>query len=373
MKKIVVLLIITLCFTGCLSKQEVNIIDVKQDNTINYNLTYKNEFIERKNNIAKNDFEKWDNLLNDIYKYLQNNMNAEEFEKLKKDELDWIKFKEDALKKFPENSDNIKITYTKERCNYLISLLDDMKYVKDDSIFYEEDDAIYYFINGYFVGHYKEGQYISRGGIDGNWEFNASLRKILAKPGYDLYDMEKKIGIGKKINEFLLPLNLEKDPEDLAHTSVFIDDIDFHGLATNATHNLFPRRIQICEFDEEIEKVINEIQENNNFYIEENIDMDNTIILCDLDGDGGKEKLIISNSETFSIIAIIKSNGEYDVVYKDFGVDISLAGIYDLDNDEEYEICVAFWWTDEGHGGHEGVFDKIDNKWHLVMRSTTSW
>ena len=406
MKKVFALLIIILCFTGCLSKQEGFITDVKED-TINYNLNYKNEFIERKNNIVENDFEKWDNLLNDIYKYLQNNMNAEEFEKLKKDELDWIKFKEDALKKFPENSDNIKITYTKERCNYLVSLFDDMKYVKDDSIFYEEDDAIYYFVEGHLVGLYKDGKYISHDGQNGNLESNTPLRKLLSKPGYDLYDMREKIGAVKEINEFILPFDLEKEPENLEYeyNHVYINvENDSHRLATNATHNLFPREFEIYESDVGIEKIVKEIQETNNFYIEEPIDVDNTIILCDLEGDGEKEKLLVSNvlydkfscweelpysnekvfthhnvdewddaidviSETFSIMAIIKNNGEYDVVYIGDFEEISFVGIYDVDNDEEYEICAEFG----NDGWYTGVLDKVNNEWKLVMRSGAFW
>ena len=154
-----------------------------------------------------------------------------------------------------------------------------------------------------------------------------------------------------------------------------------------------------------MEKIVKQIQENNNYYIEKPTDIDNTVILCDLDGDGTKEKLVVSNVSfdeafywtesddgngkiftpygedgyiyggTFSTIAIINNDEEYELVYLQYGYDgwggsnIDLAGIYDLDNDEEYEICATF----SGDGACEGVLDKVNDGWDLVMRSIGYW
>ena len=87
-------------------------------------------------NIATGDvFEKWDDLLNDVYKYLKQTMPKGEFEKLEKDEVAWIKEKEVAIESESASwrggsaeagiKHGVGIRYTKERCYYLISLIDD--------------------------------------------------------------------------------------------------------------------------------------------------------------------------------------------------------------------------------------------------------
>lgn len=79
-------------------------------------------------------FEKWDDLLNDVYDYLKITLSKSEFEKLQKDELEWITEKENAIKKAaadwsggsgePYIRNTTGIYYTEERCYYLISLVD---------------------------------------------------------------------------------------------------------------------------------------------------------------------------------------------------------------------------------------------------------
>lgn len=79
-------------------------------------------------------FEKWDVLLNDIYSYLRNNMSKSEFKALDADELSWIKRKETAISNAAAEHKGLAtetearyttgISYTKERCYYLISLIE---------------------------------------------------------------------------------------------------------------------------------------------------------------------------------------------------------------------------------------------------------
>ncbi|MBQ7959888.1 MAG: DUF1311 domain-containing protein [Clostridia bacterium] len=79
-------------------------------------------------------FQKWDVLLNDIYRYLKSTMSASEFKALEADEIRWINEKETAVKAAgaefeggsmrPLVENTTATSYTKERCYYLISLID---------------------------------------------------------------------------------------------------------------------------------------------------------------------------------------------------------------------------------------------------------
>ena len=79
-------------------------------------------------------FDKWDNLLNEVYDYLKETLPKSEFEELKQDELEWIAEKEQAIKEEGEMwgsgtgrtyaCNSVGIGYTKERCYYLISLIE---------------------------------------------------------------------------------------------------------------------------------------------------------------------------------------------------------------------------------------------------------
>lgn len=78
-------------------------------------------------------FQKWDILLNEVYQYLETIMTDNEFANLQEDELDWIMDKENAIEasasEWEGGSGEIMarnftaISYTKERCYYLISLI----------------------------------------------------------------------------------------------------------------------------------------------------------------------------------------------------------------------------------------------------------
>jgi len=75
----------------------------------------------------------WDDILNEVYTYLQDTMLSDEFEELKTDEIEWIKEKEAAVEAEGRNWEGgsgapmaknmVATDYTKERCYYLISLI----------------------------------------------------------------------------------------------------------------------------------------------------------------------------------------------------------------------------------------------------------
>lgn len=79
-------------------------------------------------------FEKWDVLLNEVYRYLQTIMSDSDFQQLQNEELIWISEKETAIEEAgaewgggsgePMVRNLTAIQYTKERCYYLISLID---------------------------------------------------------------------------------------------------------------------------------------------------------------------------------------------------------------------------------------------------------
>lgn len=78
-------------------------------------------------------YKKWDDLLNEVYQYLKIILSDTEFKKLQKDEIEWIKKKENAIQAAgaewaggsgePMARNSVGIQYTEERCYYLISLI----------------------------------------------------------------------------------------------------------------------------------------------------------------------------------------------------------------------------------------------------------
>lgn len=125
----------------------------RMDMNLNLNLTKKEEFIKKAEEIdlytkenldtayTQTDMniesgivaQKWDDLLNEVYNYLKETMDEEDFETLEKDEIRWIKEKEQAVdnayKEYdggalaPLNANSVAIRYTSDKCNYLINLI----------------------------------------------------------------------------------------------------------------------------------------------------------------------------------------------------------------------------------------------------------
>ena len=156
MKKIMLMVVICMIvLTGCrneknvdslndvLVEDEVNIEKMKSDNNIvlqtgdedlNVKKDGKNNFTERYNKAIN--FSDYDKLLNDVYKYLKENMEPKEFDKLKKDEIEWVKLKEKAISDYinyegyweDDDGESVNTQFTRERCDYLISLSKTLKY-----------------------------------------------------------------------------------------------------------------------------------------------------------------------------------------------------------------------------------------------------
>lgn len=78
-------------------------------------------------------YEKWDTLLNDVYRYLKRTLPDAQFRQLEADELNWIEIKSDAIEHAaaevrggsmePLVRNQTAASYTKDRCLYLISLI----------------------------------------------------------------------------------------------------------------------------------------------------------------------------------------------------------------------------------------------------------
>lgn len=85
------------------------------------------------NFVSSDLYSQWDLLLNDVYNFLKSTKSSTEFESIKNDEIAWIKEKEAAIESSrnefaggsmaPFAANTTAIEYTKERCYYLISLI----------------------------------------------------------------------------------------------------------------------------------------------------------------------------------------------------------------------------------------------------------
>lgn len=126
---------------------------VQPDTAYNQRMAIKNNYLSRAESIEQysrnyldtatsqssiniesgNVFTKWDVLLNDVYKYLKTIMTKSDFKKLEQEELNWIRQKEAAIEAAakdwqggsgePMARNMTGIDYTKDRCYYLISLI----------------------------------------------------------------------------------------------------------------------------------------------------------------------------------------------------------------------------------------------------------
>jgi len=89
------------------------------------------------NTESYNVYVKWDSLLNEVYQYLKNTMNSDDFSVLEAEEVEWIKEKEKGIEEAaaewaggsgePMARNSAGIKYTSERCYHLISLVQQCK------------------------------------------------------------------------------------------------------------------------------------------------------------------------------------------------------------------------------------------------------
>lgn len=104
--------------------------DIEQYSKSHFETAQTQSEINRESGIV---YEKWDELLNEVYQYLKTTMPDSEFEQLKNDEFAWIKRKEKAVEEAGEEwaggsgapmaRNTAAIQQTEERCYYLISLI----------------------------------------------------------------------------------------------------------------------------------------------------------------------------------------------------------------------------------------------------------
>lgn len=140
-------------YNDAVEKQPVATIPAEKPNVTNERLLKKDEFLRVADDIEWYDemyletagpqmeinresgivYEKWDNLLNEVYQYLKTIMPASQFSKLQEDEKNWVAIKENAIEEAgaewaggsgePMARNCAGIQHTKERCYYLISLI----------------------------------------------------------------------------------------------------------------------------------------------------------------------------------------------------------------------------------------------------------
>lgn len=78
-------------------------------------------------------FQKWDDLLNEVYQYLKISLPQSEFATVQTEQIQWIKDKESAVEAAGQEyaggsmeamqRNSVATEYTRERCYYLISLI----------------------------------------------------------------------------------------------------------------------------------------------------------------------------------------------------------------------------------------------------------
>lgn len=88
---------------------------------------------QQMNSESANIYNRWDDLLNEIYQYLKTSMSRSEFSRLQTEQIQWIKEKEAAVeaagKEYaggsmePMQKNSVAADYTRKRCYYLISLI----------------------------------------------------------------------------------------------------------------------------------------------------------------------------------------------------------------------------------------------------------
>ena len=137
-------LVLVLAFVGCqkdyISEEKAEEFLTKAAEIEEYSeIKNKNTITQADINIeSRNIFLKWDELLNEIYTYLSDNMDKDDFAALEEDELLWIAEKEAAVEeaaKYWEGGSGESMIrsgtasdYTKERCYYLISIVQGEKF-----------------------------------------------------------------------------------------------------------------------------------------------------------------------------------------------------------------------------------------------------
>ncbi len=279
----------------------------------------------------------------------------------------------------------------------------------------------YFFIDHLYIGYTELGEFYNRTHSENVYG------EFLTQDGFDVYSQdgflsrstEAKIGdmpdLDHSINwedaELLESFASRKeDYESVFELPVMLSEkaynilypyyngyIDFGdgALVTNAKHNVLPRKVEKTTADEsDLEIIRKELAKDGITKAPINVTEG---MVCDLDGDGTDERVIFANSSDDKIIAdadsgnytmafIVRENG-VELLYKEisrYGETIpdsetwenyfdhrvnhsSCAGIYDLNGDGKFEICMELGMY--AHGRYMVFSESEDGKYTLVLNS----
>ncbi len=279
----------------------------------------------------------------------------------------------------------------------------------------------YFFIDHLYIGYTELGEFYNRTHCENVYG------EFLTQDGFDVYSQdgflfrstEAKIGdmpdLDHSINwedaELLESFASRKeDYESVFELPVMLSEkaynifypyyngyIDFGdgALVTNAKHNVLPRKVEKTTANESDLKIIRkELAKDGITKAPINVTEG---MVCDLDGDGTDERVIFANSSDDKIIAdadsgnytmafIVRENG-VELLYKEtsrygetipnletwenwidhFVGGVGCAGIYDLNGDGKFEICMELGMYE--HGRYMVFSESEDGKYTLVLNS----
>ena len=279
----------------------------------------------------------------------------------------------------------------------------------------------YFFIDHLYIGYTELGEFYNRTHSENVYG------EFLSQEGYDAYSQdeflfrstEAKIGdmpdLDHSINwedaellesfasrkedyesVFELPVMLSEKAYNILYP-YYNGHIDFGdgALVTNAKHNVLPRKVEKTTANEsDLEIIRKELAKDGITKAPINVTEG---MVCDLDGDGTSERIVFANSSDDKIIAdadsgnytmafVVRENG-VELLYKEisrYGETIpdsetgenyfdhwvnhsSCAGIYDLNGDGKFEICMELGMYE--HGRYMVFSKNEDGKYTLVLNS----
>lgn len=281
----------------------------------------------------------------------------------------------------------------------------------------------YYFINSLYVGFTERseffnrtqyenvyGEFLSQEWFDIYSQEGVVNRSTIAQfdimPGLDNFFEEKDAALlaecasEKILNDqagiYNLPVKMSKEAYNVP-ISKYNGYIDFGDgtLATNAKHNLLPRKVEKVEGNEVDAEIIKKELEKDGI-TKAPVDL-TEVFLCDLDDDGVDERVVFANSSderfvreadsgNYTMVFVVRESGA-ELLYKEtsrYGETIpnlengdnyfdhwtnycSSAGLYDLNADGKFEICIEC--AQYEHGRYMVFSENEDGKYALVLNS----
>ena len=265
-----------------------------------------------------------------------------------------------------------------------------------DAIVREKKDTTYFFIEQLLLGAYEDGRFVSA--EDRGFTYG----EFFAQPWYDLYSQEGKLGRSREaecedmpglsnpingrdaellmklavkkeegVNSFSLPLEMSYE-EYCVRYGEYNGYIDFGDglLAANAPHELLPRKVENAEVTaRDRELVSRELAAEKMENAEAVVDK---VYICDLEGDGTRERVIAASADWDDTVTAEKNSGNYvmllidrgdrvecvlketarftdeqvgkealELFFENYLVGIDLLGVFDLNGDGVFEICIS--------------------------------